>query len=158
MPCANSLPSRPAPRGRRKPTTGRRRERSSGRSRCVILAAALTGYIAFATFLINQTIYLTALGSLLYLVDCIVQDGTEALLKPEAPVGAGLLAMVGLRRNVLAQIVVILQGVARLVVADDRDRARCSNRGACSRRTCSARSERPISASRSAASPCRCRR
>ena len=83
---------------------------------CVILAAALTGYIAFATFLINQTIYLTALGSLLYLADCIVQDGTEALLKPEAPVGAGLLRMVGLRRNVLAQIVVILQGVARLVV------------------------------------------
>src|SRR5208282_5897419 len=31
-----------------------------------IFAAALTGYIAFATFLINQTIYLIALGSLLY--------------------------------------------------------------------------------------------
>jgi potassium-dependent mechanosensitive channel len=83
----------------------------------VILAAALTGYIAFATFLINQAIYLTVLGALLYLVDCIVQDGAEALLKPEAPVGAGLLAMVGLRRNALAQIVVVLQGVARLVVA-----------------------------------------
>ena len=47
----------------------------------VILAAALTGYIAFATFLINQTIYLAVLGSLLYLIDCIVQDGTEALLE-----------------------------------------------------------------------------
>jgi potassium-dependent mechanosensitive channel len=81
----------------------------------VIFAAALAGYIAFATFLVNQAIYLTALGSLLYLADCIVQDGTEALLSPEAPVGARLLAMVGLRRNVLAQIVVILQGVARLV-------------------------------------------
>ena len=82
----------------------------------VIFAAALTGYIAFATFLVNQTIYLTALGSLLYLVDCVVQDGTDALLKPEAPAGARLLAIVGLRRNVLAQIVVILQGVARLAV------------------------------------------
>ena len=81
----------------------------------VIFAAALTGYIAFATFLINQAIYLTGLGSLLYLTDCIVQDGTEALISPETPVGAGLVAMVGLRRNVLAQIVVILQGVARLV-------------------------------------------
>jgi potassium efflux system protein len=81
----------------------------------VILAAALTGYIAFATFLINQAIYLTALGSLLYLIDCIVQDGTDALLKPDAPVGARLLAIVGLRRNVLAQIVVVLQGAARLV-------------------------------------------
>ncbi len=83
----------------------------------VILAAALTGYIAFATFLINQAIYLTVLAALLYLVDCIVQDGTEALLKPEAPVGAGLLAMVGLRRNALAQLAVVLQGVARLAVA-----------------------------------------
>ncbi len=81
-----------------------------------VLAAALTGYIAFATFLINQAIYLTVLGSLLYLSDCIVQDGTEALLKPEAPVGARILAMAGLRRNVLAQIVVVLQGVARLAV------------------------------------------
>ena len=82
----------------------------------VILAAALAGYIAFATFLINQAIYLTVLGSALYLADIIVQDGTEALLKPEAPVGRWVLAMVGLRRNVLAQIVVILQGVARLAV------------------------------------------
>ena len=82
----------------------------------VIFAAALTGYIAFATFLVNQAIYLSVLGSLLYLVDCIVRDGTDALLKPEAPVGAQLLAMVGLRRNVVAQIAVILQGIARLVV------------------------------------------
>ena len=82
----------------------------------VILAAALTGYIAFATFLINQAIYLTVLGSALYVIDCVVQDGTEALLKPETPVGARVFAMVGLRRNVLAQIVVIVQGVARLAV------------------------------------------
>ena len=82
----------------------------------VIFAAALTGYIAFATFLVNQAIYLTVLGSLLYLADSIAQDGTEAVFKPDGPVGARLLAMAGLRRNALAQIVVILQGVARLVV------------------------------------------
>jgi potassium-dependent mechanosensitive channel len=82
----------------------------------IIFAAALTGYIAFATFLINQAIYLTVLGSALYIADVIVQDGAEALLKPEAPVGAWVLTTVGLRRNVLAQTAVILQGVARLVV------------------------------------------
>src|SRR5262249_55929906 len=82
----------------------------------VIFFAALTGYIAFATFLVNQAIYLSIIGSALYIADIIVQDGTEALLKPEAPIGARLLAMAGLRRNVLSQIVVILQGVARLVV------------------------------------------
>jgi potassium-dependent mechanosensitive channel len=82
----------------------------------IIFAAALTGYIAFATFLVNQAIYLSLLGSALYLADIIAQDGTEAILKPDGPVGARLLTMAGLRRNVLAQIVVILQGVARVVV------------------------------------------
>ena len=39
----------------------------------------------------------------------------EAAL-PDGPIGARLLAMAGLRRNALAQISVILQGVARVVV------------------------------------------
>ena len=82
----------------------------------VICAAAVTGYIAFATFLVNQAIYLSVLGSALYIADIIARDGTEAILRPDAPVGARVLAMAGLRRNTLAQIVVVLQGVARLVV------------------------------------------
>ena len=82
----------------------------------VIFAAALTGYIAFAAFLVNQAIYLSVLGSALYIADIIARDGTEAVLRPDAPVGARVLAMAGLRRNALAQIVVVLQGVARLVV------------------------------------------
>ena len=82
----------------------------------VICAAAVTGYIAFATFLVNQAIYLSVLGSALYIADIIARDGTEAILRPDAPVGARVLAMAGLRRNTLAQIVVILQGVARLAV------------------------------------------
>ena len=81
-----------------------------------IFAAALTGYIAFATFLVNQAIYLSVVAAALAIADIIVQDGTAAILKPEAPFGARLLAMVGLRRSVLAQIVVILQGAARLAV------------------------------------------
>jgi potassium-dependent mechanosensitive channel len=82
----------------------------------VIFAAALTGYIAFATFLVNQAIYLSVVGSALTIADIIAQDGAEAILRPDAPIGARVLAMAGLRRSVLAQIVVILQGVARLVV------------------------------------------
>ena len=82
----------------------------------IIFAAAVTGYIAFATFLVNQAIYLSVLGAALLIVDIIVQDGIEAVLKPDARLGARLVAMAGLRRNVVAQIVVILQGVARVVV------------------------------------------
>ncbi len=82
----------------------------------IIFLAAVIGYVAFATFLLNQAIYLSILGSALYIVDIIVQDGIEAVFRPDAPIGARLVAMAGLRRNALAQISVVLQGVARVVV------------------------------------------
>src|SRR5277367_676002 len=82
----------------------------------VIFLAAMTGYVAFATFLTNQAIYLSIVGAALYIADIIAQDGTEAVFKPDGPIGSRLLAMAGLRRNALAQISVILEGVARLVV------------------------------------------
>jgi small-conductance mechanosensitive channel len=82
----------------------------------IIFLAAVTGYVAFATFLVNQAIYLSVVGAALTIADIIAQDGTEAVLKPDAPIGSRLIAMAGLRRNVLAQICVTLQGAARLVV------------------------------------------
>ncbi len=82
----------------------------------VVFGATATGYVAFATFLVNQAIFLAILGCCLYLIDVIVQDGTAALLRPEAEVGGPLRALFGLRRNVLAQIAVVVQGVARLAL------------------------------------------
>jgi len=82
----------------------------------LLFAATATGYVAFAAFLINQAIFLTLLGCVLYLVDTIVREGMETLLKPDAPVGARLVTMLGLSRNVLAQIVVIIQGLVRVVI------------------------------------------
>ena len=116
MRCANSARSRPAPKGSTQNAAWAPLRTLGWAAALIIFAAALTGYIAFATFLVNQAIYLSLLGSALYLADIIAQDGTEAILKPDGPVGARLLTMAGLRRNVLAQIVVILQGVARVVV------------------------------------------
>ena len=82
----------------------------------VVFGAVATGYIAFATFLINQAVALLIIGCVLYLIDVIVHDGTDAVLDPEAAVGARLRAMVGLKRNVLGQIAVVVQGVARVVI------------------------------------------
>jgi potassium-dependent mechanosensitive channel len=82
----------------------------------IIFLAAVTGYVAFATFLVNQAIYLSVLGSALTIADIIAQDGIEAVLKPDARIGARLVSMAGLRRSALAQISVVLQGVARVVV------------------------------------------
>src|ERR1700722_13485163 len=63
-----------------------------------IFLAAVTGYVAFATFLLNQVIYLSIVGAALYIADIIAQDGTESVLKPDAPIGSRLLALGGLRR------------------------------------------------------------
>ncbi|MBV8592732.1 MAG: mechanosensitive ion channel family protein, partial [Caulobacteraceae bacterium] len=82
----------------------------------VVFSATATGYVAFAAFLVNQGIFLTGIGCMLYLIDAIVREGAEALLKPEAPAGARLMEMLGLRRNVLAQILVLFQGVVRVIV------------------------------------------
>jgi small-conductance mechanosensitive channel len=82
----------------------------------LIFAAAAAGYVAFATFLVNQTVYLSILGCFLYLSDVVVQDGVEALLSPDGPIGVRLRTMLGLRRNALAQIVVVVQGLARLAI------------------------------------------
>jgi potassium-dependent mechanosensitive channel len=82
----------------------------------IIFLAAATGYVAFATFLINQAIYLSIVGAALTIADIIAQDGTEAIFKPDGPIGSRLLVLAALRRNVLAQISVILQGIARVVV------------------------------------------
>ena len=82
----------------------------------VLFIATATGYVAFAAFLVNQALFLTGLGCVLYLVDVIVRDGAEMLLKPDAPAGARLVTMLGIRRNVLAQIVVLIQGLARIII------------------------------------------
>jgi potassium-dependent mechanosensitive channel len=82
----------------------------------VVFAAAATGYIAFANFVVNQALFLSILASALYLIDVVVRDGTDRLLKPDSAVGLRLLATLGLRRNVLAQIVVVVQGVVRLAM------------------------------------------
>ena len=82
----------------------------------ILFLAAATGYIAFSTFLINQAIYLSIVGAALTIADIIAQDGIEAVFKPDGRVGSRLIAMAGLRRNLLAQISVVLQGVARVAV------------------------------------------
>jgi small-conductance mechanosensitive channel len=82
----------------------------------LILGATLAGYIAFATFLVNQTMFVATLATALYLADVIVQEGAEELLRPNAAMGHGLMTMIGLRRDALEQIVVLVQGFARLAL------------------------------------------
>jgi small-conductance mechanosensitive channel len=82
----------------------------------LIFGATLSGYIAFATFLVNQTMFVATIATMLYLADVIVQEGAQEVLRPGAPIGRGLMTMIGLRRDALEQIVVLAQGFARLSI------------------------------------------
>ncbi len=80
------------------------------------LGATLAGYVAFATYVVDQTMEVAMVIAMLYVLDAVIQEGTEALLKPGAALGRGLMSAIALRRDALEQIVVLVQGFARLVV------------------------------------------
>lgn len=82
----------------------------------LIFGAALAGYIAFATFLVNQIMFVATIVTMLYLIDVVVQEGSQELLRPAAPIGRVLMTMIGLRRDALDQVVVLVQGFARLSI------------------------------------------
>lgn len=82
----------------------------------VTFGATLLGYVAFATYLVQQAMDLAMVFASLYILDAVAQEGVEALLKPNAPVGRGLTAAIGIRRDALDQIGVLVQGFSRLTV------------------------------------------
>ena len=82
----------------------------------VIFVCALSGYIALATYLIRHALQFSAVLAVLYLIDMLLQEGCERLLRPESSYAPGVMAVLGLRRSGLEQIVVLAQGAARLAV------------------------------------------
>jgi len=52
---------------------------------------------------------------LLYLADAVVQESAERFLQPDSTLGRSLMTIVGLRRETIEQIVVIIQAFARVV-------------------------------------------
>jgi small-conductance mechanosensitive channel len=80
------------------------------------LGATLAGYVAFANYVVVQTMEVALVIAALYVIDAVIQEGAEALLKPGAKVGRELMAAIGLRRDALEQIVVVIQGLARLTL------------------------------------------
>jgi small-conductance mechanosensitive channel len=81
-----------------------------------IFVCALSGYIALATYLVEHALQFLAVGSALYLADALAQESFERLLRSDAPGAQGFMSLLGLRRGGLEQIMVILQGLARLAV------------------------------------------
>ncbi len=81
-----------------------------------IIGSAVIGYIAFSSFLIDQLVWVSFVGTMLYLLRIVASDGLEYLLAPQAPVGRALMTSLGLRREALDQLAVLASGIATLAL------------------------------------------
>jgi small-conductance mechanosensitive channel len=81
-----------------------------------ITASILAGYVALASFLIDQVLWISVLLALLLLSIALVDDLIGNTLKGQTKVATTLQANTGLRRRSLEQIGVLTNGLARLVL------------------------------------------
>jgi small-conductance mechanosensitive channel len=82
----------------------------------VSLGAALIGYLAFAGFLMRETIWIGAILGLLLLLLQIASDAVPALVAPKARFGAALETGLGLSARAVEQIGVLASGLASVVL------------------------------------------
>ncbi len=82
----------------------------------LIVAAVLAGYSSFAGFLVDQLVLVTAVGAVLFLAVTFVDEACANVFDPKSMVGRNLLHTVGLRRETLGQLSILLSGGARLTL------------------------------------------
>lgn len=81
----------------------------------LLIAACAAGYVTFANFVILQLGWTAAVGAVLYIVAISARGGVEAALAPTSMIGRNLINNVGLRREQLAPLAVLLSGLLTLV-------------------------------------------
>jgi potassium efflux system protein len=82
----------------------------------VIILAALSGYVVFATFLTEQVLWLGMLGCLYLLAHQLVDLGITRLLTGKGRIALTLKAGVGIRAATLEKIAVVTTGLFKLVI------------------------------------------
>ncbi len=81
-----------------------------------IIGADLVGYVALSSFLVRQIAWTGFVAGLLFLLQKVISEGLELAFRPNSHLGRALLASLGLRRESLAQIAVLLSGVVTLTL------------------------------------------
>jgi potassium efflux system protein len=82
----------------------------------VITASVIVGYIAFGAFVADQIAWVSGVGSVLYLLLVLSEEAASVGFSPQTAVGRALMASVGLRRESLEQIGILLSGAAGVVL------------------------------------------
>ncbi len=81
-----------------------------------VIGADLVGYVALSSFLVRQLAWTGFVAGLLFLLQKATSEGLELAFRPNSHLGRALLASLGLRRERLAQIGVLLSGVVTLTL------------------------------------------
>ena len=81
-----------------------------------ITVAVLVGFIPFASFLDEQLTLVAAVGTLLFLLVRLVDESSAAGFQPTSRLGRNLIYTVGMRRETLEQLPVLISGFARVAL------------------------------------------
>ncbi|QBR71871.1 DUF3772 domain-containing protein [Beijerinckiaceae bacterium] len=82
----------------------------------VIVISVLIGYAAFASFLVDQLFWVGAVGCILYMSIILVDEAIGRGLTPTTRLGQRLVTSIGLQRNSLELVGVLVAGIVRLAL------------------------------------------
>ncbi len=82
----------------------------------VIVAAILAGFSPFASFLVDQIVLVAGTLALLFLLIRLIDKACELGFRPSSAVGRNLIYTVGMRRETLGQLSILLAGFARVAL------------------------------------------
>ena len=81
-----------------------------------IAGACVVGYVAFANFLVDQVVWTTFVIAGGYLLHKLADSAFAIFLAPETAAGRAARATIGLRRESLRQIAILLRGAAHVAI------------------------------------------
>jgi len=82
----------------------------------VMLVAVLSGYVALASFLQDQVIWIAMIGAMVLLLVALIDEYVGYGISPDGKVGRQVMHQVGLSRSSLKQISILANGFLRVVL------------------------------------------
>ncbi len=82
----------------------------------IMLIAVLSGYVALASFLQEQVIWIAMIGAVLLIVVALVDEYVGVGISPEGRAGRQIMHQVGLSRSSLQQISILSNGLMRVIL------------------------------------------
>jgi potassium efflux system protein len=82
----------------------------------LIVVSLLAGYIAFADFFSQQILRAASLAAVIFMIGALIEAAIAAVLAPGSSVAEALRSSVGLSHQLMEQLGVLIEGVARIAL------------------------------------------